>query len=84
MSHLNDHDVSGVGQTTGTKYYGTGASEVVLNGKVTQEYIIAAHGVFASQGKASNLLGQQLIHITVNPNGTVTVYFDKFSVECKG
>ena len=83
-AHLNDHNLIGAGQTTGDIYRGTGTTESELIGKVGIESTFAGHFNLISQGSGSNLLGTQIVHITVNPNGTVTVYFDKFGVECKG
>jgi hypothetical protein len=83
-SHFNLHNVKGVGQTTGEIYRGTEADQTVLHGKVGLEYTIAGHSNFISQGGGSNLLATQILHFRLNPNGTVTVSLDKFTVECKG
>ena len=32
----------------------------------------------------NNLLVHETFHITVNPDGTVTAFFDKASVQCNG
>jgi hypothetical protein len=38
---------------------------------------------FIGKGPGSNILFHETFHITVNANGTMTVFFDNFSVECK-
>lgn len=81
--HLNPQGVSGTGLTTGDKYQGTGVSQFESNGKVGAEITTVDNFRIIGQGNGNNLLVHGNLHITVNPDGTVTAFHDNFSVECK-
>ena len=84
--HDQPQGITGVGSITGDKYQGTG---------VTQETFSSAFSGFPftdtfvnsfkiiGQGKGNNYLVQEILHITVNADGTVTAFVDNLSVECK-
>jgi hypothetical protein len=82
--HHNTQGVSGTGLTTGDKYQGTSVSQIEFNGKVAEELTVAIHFRIIGQGSGNDfLLIHQTLHITVNPDGTVTAFHDEFSTECK-
>jgi hypothetical protein len=81
----NDHSLSGVGLTTGTKYHEVGATVEVFTfrGSAPFEYNFEITFDFIGQGPGNNVIIKEKVHLTVNANGTTTVSFDKFTQECK-
>jgi hypothetical protein len=84
--HFNPQGISGVGWTSGDKYQATGVTQYkssgsFVNGQYTYTYI--NNFKIIGQGSGNNFLIHENFHITVNANGTVTVYRDNISVECK-
>lgn len=75
--------VSGTGLTTGDKYQGTGETQSTFNGKVGSEFTFVSNFKIIGQGPGNNFLVHENFHVTVNPNGEVTVFVDNFSFECK-
>jgi hypothetical protein len=77
--------VTGTGETTGTTFQSTGSiSEVdsgdFTNGPAVFRFQNAAH--FVSQGSESNWLIHEIGNFVVNADGTVTVNFDNFNIDC--
>jgi hypothetical protein len=79
----NPQGVSGVGQSTGNKYQGTGVTEQTTTAKVGFQATAVNNFRIIGQGTGNNLILHLNFHFTVNPNGTVTVFADNFSVQCK-
>ena len=81
----NDHSLSGVGLTTGTKYHEVGATVEVFNvrGTAPLEYTFTITLNFIGQGPGNNLIIKQNFHFTVNANGSTTASVDNFTQECK-
>jgi aminoglycoside N3'-acetyltransferase len=67
----------------GDKYQATGAVNMIeFNGKVSQEQTFVQNIHYIGQGNGNNFLLHSNLHITVNPDGTVTASVDNFSTEC--
>jgi hypothetical protein len=81
--HGNAQGLSGTGLTTGDKYQVTGASDLATNVKVGAETTIVNNFHIIGPGKGNNFLLQELFHVTVNPDGTVTAFVDNLREECK-
>jgi hypothetical protein len=80
----NPQGVSGVGETTGTKYQGTGVTRFDFSGTAGGTYVETDVNNFRiiGQGPGNNFMVHDNFHITVNPDGTVTSFHDNFSVTC--
>jgi hypothetical protein len=81
--HVNPQGVSGIGETTGTKYQGTGVTQGTFNGQVGFETSFVNNFRIIGQGPGNNFLVHENFHVTINANGTVTAFVDNFRVECK-
>ena len=84
--HFQPQGISGTGETTGLKYQATGVTQTTtkgsfVNGQFNQTFINRFDII--GQGTGNNFRVQETAHVTFNANGTVTVFFDNFSVECK-
>ncbi len=79
----NPQGISGTGLTTGDKYQGTGETRDSFNGLVGFEETFVNNFKIIGQGPSNNFLVHETFHITVNANGTLSVFLDNFSVECK-
>jgi len=78
-------DVTGVSTITGVKYQGAVGDSLTINGKVGFVHTaITPHNSFIliGQGTASNLIEQFVMHLTVNPDGTVTSSFESENIRC--
>jgi hypothetical protein len=75
--------VSGTGLTTGDKYQAVGETSGTFNGKIGFEQTFENNFKIVGQGPGNNFMIHETFHITVNPNGTLTVFLDKTSIECK-
>src|SRR5437763_10369641 len=86
-AHFQPQGIVGTGETTGDKYQATGVTkdtsfEVSLqNGQFTQTYVNNFRII--GQGSGNNFLVHEVLHVTFNANGTVTVFHDNFSIDCK-
>lgn len=77
--------ISGVGSVSGDKYQGTGITRTSIEADVVSFPFIETfvnNFKIIGQGPGNNFLVHQNVHITVNANGTVTVFVDNFSAEC--
>ena len=79
----NPQGISGTGWTTGDKYQGTGITRDTFGGRVGYEETFVNNFRIIGQGTGNNFLIHENLHITVNANGTMTVFHDNFSVVCK-
>jgi hypothetical protein len=82
---FNPQGVSGVGLTTGDKYNAIGLTRddfSTTSSGVVQVTFINRFDMIG-QGPGNNFSVHETEHITILPDGTVTVFFDNFSVTCK-
>lgn len=81
----NPQGVSGVGETTENKYQETGAIHFSFNvtagGTIVETYVSSYRLI--GQGPGNNFLVHNNLHVTVNPDGTVTSFHDSFSISCQ-
>jgi hypothetical protein len=78
----NAQDLTGVSQTTGVVYHSGVGDSVTINGKVGFVQTFANSFILVGQGTAAKLMSEFDGHLTVNPDGTVTVTFTHESVRC--
>ena len=87
MAHFQPQGLSGTGETTGDKYQATGVTKdssfklSFQNGQANQTFVNNFRII--GQGLGNNYLVHEVAHITFNANGTVTVFHDSLSVDCK-
>jgi hypothetical protein len=84
--HADSHDnvhVTGTG-SLGNSYEGNQEDNNPFNGRVGVEQTFGLTFSEISKGSAPNFEVHILQHITVNANGTVTVFFSNFSANCRG
>ena len=83
FGHFQPQGISGTGLTTGDSYRATG---------VTQEQITLGPGItdtfvnnfrIIGQGPGNNFLVHETFHLTITPNGDLTVVHDSFTADCK-
>ena len=81
--HFQPQGVSGVGLTTGDTYRGTGVTqnEESING--ADEFTFVNNFRVIGQGSGNNLLVHQLVHVTINDNGTLTALVVNNNIDCK-
>ena len=84
-AHFNPQGLTGVGETTGATYHGTGVTRMdqeasVVNGSFTSTFINRFD--FIGHGSVPNFSVHETAHITLNEDGTMTVSFDKLSTTC--
>jgi len=79
--HANIH-VTATGNL-GNTYVGNQENNFELNGHVGSETTSTFTFSEISQGSAPNFMMSALVHVTVNPDGTVTALVDKFTTECQ-
>jgi len=79
---FNPQGISGTGDVTGAKYQGTGMTQEDENFKTGFEFTFVNRFDIIGQGPGNNFSVHETAHITVNANGTLTVFFDNFSVTC--
>jgi hypothetical protein len=84
--HADAHDNIHVTATgnLGNSYEGNQEDNNPFNGRVGFEQTFGLTFSEISEGSAPNFEVHVLQHITVNPNGTVTVFFSNFSSNCRG
>jgi hypothetical protein len=82
--HFQPQGVSGVDTTTGTMYRATGLTRDIFvsspAGGYTETFVNRFH-IQATTG-AESFVVKEVFHITISPNGSVRVVFDKFSSTC--
>lgn len=84
--HANAHDNVHVTATgsLGNSYEGNQEDNNPFNGRVGVEQTFGLTFSEVSTGSAPNFEMHILEHITVNANGTVTVFFSNISSNCRG
>jgi hypothetical protein len=84
--HFQPQGISGFGETTGDKYEATGVTQQTFktslqHGQANLTFVNNFRII--GQGPGNNFLVHENLHINVNANGTLTVFHDNFSIECK-
>jgi hypothetical protein len=83
----NPQGVSGVGQTTGDTYQGTGVTQQMITFDGVDgfpfEFTFINNFRIIGQGPGNNLLVHATEHVTVHANGEVTAVVTNLSVDCK-
>jgi len=84
--HFQPQGISGTGETTGDKYQATGVTQEsfknsLQNGQANLTFVNNFRII--GQGPGNNFLVHETMHITINANGTLTVFHDNFRVACK-
>lgn len=84
--HFQPQGISGIGESTGTNYHATGVTSEsfknsLQNGQANLTFVNNFRII--GQGPNNNYLVHETMHVTINADGTATVFHDNFSVECK-
>ena len=86
-AHFQPQGLSGTGETTGDKYQATGVTKDTSfkvsfqNGQAQQTFVNNFRII--GTGPGNNYLVHEVAHITFNADGTLTVFHDSFSIDCK-
>jgi hypothetical protein len=83
QAHFQSQGIRGEGLTTGDSYQVTGATQASFNGLVGFENTFINNFLVIGPGPGNNLLIHQTFHSTVQPDGRVIVFLDRYEVECK-
>jgi hypothetical protein len=82
--HFSPQGVRGVDLVTGTVFHAGGLTrDLIVNsppGGTTETFVNRFH--IQATGGADSFIASGLFHITVTPNGTVTVLFENLSSTC--
>jgi hypothetical protein len=81
----NPQGVSGVGETTGAVYHGTGQTQETFHfSGVSDSFSDTFVNVFhiVGTGPGNDFFVREVFHVTVNANGTLAAFVDQFSVTC--
>lgn len=84
--HFQPQGVKGIGETTGEKYQGTGVTALTFSGSFhngENNNTFMNNFRVIGQGPGNNLLIHETMHFSINTDGSVTVFHDNFSAECK-
>ena len=82
--HHNSQGMNGVGLTTGAQYREiVGGQAVQAEGELGRQFTLIYRGRLISQGPAGNAQIAEVIHYTVNANGTVTALLEFLRGECR-
>ena len=82
--HANAQGISGVGQSSGNKYQGTGAANLQFNAKKGVVVTAVLNANLISKGSADNASLHVTLHLTVNANNNVTATVVNVNAKCKG
>jgi len=82
---FNPQGVTGVGLTTGDKYNATGLTrdDFSTTSSGAQQLTFINRFDMVGQGPGNNFSVHETEHLTILPDGTVTVSFDNLSITCK-
>jgi len=85
-SHFQPQGLTGIGLTTGDKYNATGVTQTA-DKNITAPFPAVSKFIdnfrLIAAGPDNNLLVHEEGHLTINANGTVTVFVDHVSEECR-
>jgi hypothetical protein len=84
--HFQPQGISGTGESTGAKYQATGVTlesfkNSLQNGQANFTFVNNFRII--GQDPGNNFLVHETMHLTINADGTATVFHDNFSVDCK-
>jgi len=84
--HFQPQGLSGTGETTGAKYQGTGVTQQTFtsslrNGQANLNFVNNFRMI--GQDSGNNFLVYENLHFTIDADGTMTVFHDNFSIDCK-
>jgi hypothetical protein len=79
----NPQGVTGIGQSTGATYQGAGATVSTLRGFVSLVSTTTNNFLLVGKGNASKLKVKETLHVTINPNDTITASVEIISIGCK-
>ena len=82
-THSQPQGVSGVGEVTGAKFQGTGVTQDIFSARIGSEETFVNNFRVIGQGTGNNFTVHEILHVTVNANGTVTASFDRLGADCK-
>ena len=82
-THFQPQGISGVGQSTGAKYQGTGVTQDILNLSRGETYTLVNNFRMIGQGPGNNFALHETFHYTVNANGTLTSLHDGITGDCR-
>jgi len=82
-SHFQPQGISGVGETTGDKYQGTGVTQDEFNATVGTEETFVNNFRIIGQRSGNNVLVHSVFHITFDANGSIRALVDTLSVDCR-
>jgi len=86
-AHFQPQGIVGTGETTGDKYQATGVTKdssfkvSFQNGQANQTFVNNFRII--GQGPGNNYLVHEVAHVTFNADGTLRVFHDSFSIDCK-
>jgi hypothetical protein len=82
--HFNPQGITGVGLTSGATYHATGetleTTTITATGGISDTFV--NNFKIIGEGSAQNFLETDVMHLTVNANGDVTVIVDKSMIRC--
>ena len=84
--HFQPQGISGTGETTGVKYQATGVTQESFKASLQNgqaNFTFVNNFRIIGQGPGNNFLVHETLHFTINADGTVTVFHDNFSIDCK-
>ena len=82
--HFQPQGISGLGESTGITYHGSGVTQEEIKGSLKNEkYMDTYINNFKIAGHGVNYKIHNNMHITVNANGETTATVDNFSSDCK-
>lgn len=80
--HFQPQGLSGIGQTTGEKYQGTGVTQDQFNARMGAEETSVNNFRIIGQGPGNNFLLHDNFHFITHTN-SATAFVDNFSVDCR-
>jgi hypothetical protein len=87
-THLTTHyspHLTAVGLTTGKRYLAVGPTQIVsFDAGGPAVFNVANIIITVAPGSGDNFVLTEVVHVTLNANGDVTVDFDRVNVACRG
>ena len=84
VTHYSPH-LTAVGLTSGTRYLAVGPTQIVsFDAGGPAVFNVANIIITVAPGSGDNFVLTEVVHVTLNANGEVTVEFDRINVACRG
>jgi hypothetical protein len=80
--HSQPMGITGIGETTGDSYQGTGVTRTDLNATVGQTITFVNNFRIIGHGPGNNFQVHQMLHIIISADGTATVVADHVAIDC--